>query len=370
MDRDMQSLIDLAREGTARSRSVLTDNMLDFFIAPEGRLNDQERAIMDDILTSLVHRMELSLRCTLAENLADTPSAPPSLITFLAQDEASVARPILLKSRLLRDEQLIEIIKHRTKEHQLCIAMRRDISELVSSSLISHGDEDVVESLLQNDTAAISQEAMAYLVAESRQFSQFQEPLLARGDLPPSLAHRMFWWVSAALRSKILAEFDLCEHDIDHALEASTGQILDDADNTASVAIDDTARQLVEKLHGDNALTAETVINMLRKGHIPAYIAAMSLLSNLHTPTIRRIIFDASVEPLAILCKAVKFSEAHFSTMALLLLQQNSDQRQSTTKLYEVLEIFRNISSDKARIVLRYWHSESHLGNAVKELAG
>lgn len=370
MDRDMQSLIDLARQGTARSRAVLTDNMLDFFIAPEGRLNDQERAIMDDILTNLVDQMELTLRRALAEKLADTPSAPSSLITFLAQDEASVARPILLKSCLLRDEQLIEIVKHRTKEHQLCIAMRRNISELVSSSLISHGDEDVIETLLQNDSATISQDAMAYLVAESRQFSQFQEPLLARGDLPASLAHRMFWWVSAALRSKILTDFEVCEHDIDHALETSTGQILNDTANTGNAAIDDTARQLVEKLRDEDALTPETIINMLRKGHIPAYIAAMGLLSNLHTQTIRRIIFDASVEPLAILCKAVKFSEAHFSTMALLLLQQNSNQRQSTTKLYEVLEIFRNISSDKARIVLRYWHSESYLGSAVKELAG
>ena len=369
MDRDMQSLIDLAREGTARSRAVLADNILDFFIAPEGRLNDQERAIMDDILTNLVHQMELSLRRALSEKLADTRSAPPSLITFLAQDDVSVARPILLKSRLLRDEQLIEVIKHRTKDHQLCIAMRRNISELVSSSLISHGDEDVIESLLQNDSAAISQDAMAYLVAESRQFSQFQEPLLARGDLPASLAHRMFWWVSAALRNKILTDFELSEHDIDIALEASTRQILDDADHT-DIAIGTTARQLVEKLHGDDALTPETIINMLRKGHIPAYIAAMGLLADLSEQTIRRIIFDASVEPLAILCKAVKFSEAHFSTMALLLLHQNSDQRQSTTKLYEVLEIFRNISSDKALIVLRYWHSESFLGNAVKELAG
>ena len=103
---------------------------------------------MDDILTNLVDQMELTLRRALAEKLADTPSAPSSLITFLAQDEASVARPILLKSCLLRDEQLIEIVKHRTKEHQLCIAMRRNISELVSSSLI-----EKVEHIVRKDSA-------------------------------------------------------------------------------------------------------------------------------------------------------------------------------------------------------------------------
>ena len=370
MDRDLRSLIDLAREGTAHSRSVLADNILDFFISPEGRLNDQDRAMMDDILTSLVHQMELSLRRDLAQRLADSASAPPSLIAFLAQDEASVARPILQQSKLLCDAQLVEIVKHRTKEHQLSIAMRRDISELVSSSLISTGDEDVIESLLHNESAAISQDAMAYLVAESRQHSQFQGPLLAREDLPASLAHRMFWWVSAALRNKILTDFELSEYDIDPTLERSTSKLIEDADQSGKLSIDNAAIQLVEKLYADQALTPEAVINMLRKGHIAAYIAAMALLADLRTQIIRRIIFDTSIEPLAILCKAVNFPEAHFSTMALLLLHQNSDQRQSTTKLYEVLEIFRNISSDKARIVLRYWHSESYLDNAVKELAG
>src|SRR5690606_37694768 len=109
-------------------------------------------------------------------------------------------------------------------QHRLAIAMRDRISEPGTEALIAHGSADVVEALLRNEVAVLSRWAMEYLVAESRRLDRFQEPLLARSDLPRELAHRMCWWVWAAMLWRILMEFELSEEDLDAALQRATRQ--------------------------------------------------------------------------------------------------------------------------------------------------
>ena len=76
---------------------------------------------MLDILHRLVHDFEKSLRTIIAKNLVDWSDIPQDLATFLANDDIDVAYPILSKSGVLKDENLIEIIQHRTMEHQMAL---------------------------------------------------------------------------------------------------------------------------------------------------------------------------------------------------------------------------------------------------------
>ena len=114
---------------------------------------------------------------------------------------------ILRSSRLLSDPDLIEIVKHRSQEHLLVIALRAPLSAEVAEAIVDHGDDRVLEQLLKNPDAILSRRALEYLVGESQRVDSFQEPLLSRHDLPGDLAHRMFWWVSAALRKEIGARW-------------------------------------------------------------------------------------------------------------------------------------------------------------------
>lgn len=368
MDQEISSLIEMAKDSTTRARQALTDNMLDLFVAPESQLSDRERALMDDILRKLITEMEASVRANLAEKLATREDVPTALIDMLAEDEISVARPILQKSNLLRDEKLVEIIRHRTHEHQLCIAMREELSYAVSDALVNYGDSDVLEALIQNRSAEISAKAMDYLVAESRRYDRFQEPLLSRTDLSAALANRMFWWVSASLRKKILTEFEIAEHELDHIIEQATRKSVAEAQEDRANNAEGTARKLVAEMDERGELTPEALINMLRNQRVNAYVAGMAQRANLPLKTVRRIIFDDEVEPLAVLCKATGFLEAHFSTMALLLMHGRTHERQSEEKLREVLELFRRISSDQARITLRYWHADSAFSRAIDDV--
>lgn len=367
--RDMSSLIAMAREGTRRSRQILAENVLDLVLSQDGRLSDQERALTDQVLSRLVKDMELQVRQQLATQLADSLHAPEGLIEMLARDDISVAGPILQYSQLLQETTLIEIIQLRTREHQLCIAMRASLSSAVSDSLIDHAvDPDVVEALIRNPNATLSHAAMAYLVAESRRFDQFQEPLLSRADLPAELANQMFWWVSANLRQKILKEFNIAEHVLDPALENVTRDILAMTEAEKPGTAVATATKLASALHDEDQLKVEVIINMLRNLRIPAFCAGLSSLAGISFTTVNRIVLDKDITPFAVLCKALEFNEAHFSTMALLLLQSRNNSRQSTKELRNVLEIFREISSDHAQLTLNYWHNDSELQKAAQKM--
>ena len=69
---------------------------------------------MTDILRRLIRDVEVTVRKALAGRLAGEASAPPDLIKPLANDEIEVAHSILLKSEVLQDIELIEIIEHRS----------------------------------------------------------------------------------------------------------------------------------------------------------------------------------------------------------------------------------------------------------------
>ncbi len=367
--RDMASLIAMAREGTKRSRQLLAENVLDLVVSQDGRLSDHARALTDQVLTNLVKSMEVQVRRELALRLVDLPHAPDGLLAMLAKDEILVAGPLLECSRILKDSTLVEVVQMRTREHQLCIAMRENLSTTVSDALVEHAAEpDILEALIRNPNASISEASMAYLVAESRRFDQFQEPLLSRADLPAELAHKMFWWVSVQLRQKILSDFNIEEHEVDPLLEAATKDILAETEAERAGTARAKAETLAKTLKDEGQLTVELLIDMLRKNRIPAFCASMSHLAGISFSTVYRIILDKDITPFAILCKAIKLNEAHFSTMALLVLHSQNNKQQSAQQLQNLLRLFKEITSDQAQKTLTYWHNDSELQKAALKI--
>ena len=187
-------------------------------------VSDRTKALMSQILRRLVHDVEIKLRRSLAEKLSKRADTPHALIVELANDEYEVTHPILIESNVLQDADLIETIKHRTMAHQLAISMRESLSEDVSEALVDTGQEDVIASLLNNHGAKVSRHVMDYLVSESKRVDAYQNPLVRRPDLPPELAERMSWWVSAALREYISERFSLDLGELDVSIETAVSE--------------------------------------------------------------------------------------------------------------------------------------------------
>ncbi|SLN77162.1 DUF2336 domain-containing protein [Oceanibacterium hippocampi] len=342
------------------------ENMSDLFVSANGRLNDRERAMMSDILRKLVISMEMAVRRDLSDRLAANDAAPRDLVNQLANDEIEVARPILLRSKVLEELDLIEVIKHRGQEHQIVVAQREGLSAAVADVLIDFGDEDVISALIENHEAEISARALDYLVSESRRIDRFQEPLLQREDLPTRLAQRMFWWVSAALRKHILSEFDVDEGMLDDELEAATQSIVDEATSPRMTE----AEQLVAELEARRELNERFLVQSLRNNQVSVFIAGLARIAGIDRFIARRIVFDMGGESLAVACRAAGFDRTSFGAIFMLTRAgaQPGGRGADPATLQAILQFFDKLTVQRAHSALRYWMRDEGYLAAIERL--
>ena len=272
-DTEMQDLLDLARDKSASGKSQLVQVVGDLYFEEERVLNERERTLMTDILRQLIQDVEVSVRKALADRMAEESGAPSVLINILANDELDVAHNILLNSEVLQDLELIEIIQHQTFEYQLTIAMRNKVSEAVSEALVETGNTKVIKTLIENETAQISDDTIETLVNASKTEEPFQEPLLNRPDLSPHLAKRMYWWVSAALRKHIVEEYQIDPTELDQKIESTIKDLLGEPEADGSHGEIDTrslqqASHLAQKLADKQAITPQVLFQTLRRGEV------------------------------------------------------------------------------------------------------
>ncbi|MBI3707158.1 MAG: DUF2336 domain-containing protein [Proteobacteria bacterium] len=361
----LRSLLELAQSTTTANRRVIFENVADLFLSAQGRLTDQQRALMGDILSKLVIEMEMKLRKDLAQRLANLDTAPRELIVTLANDQIEVARPVLLRSPILRDPDLIEIVKHRSQEHMLSVALRAPLSAEVAEAIVDRGDEQVIEQLLKNPDASLSRRALEYLVAESQRVDRFQQPILNRHDLPPELAHRMFWWVSAALRRGILERYSIDSALLDDAIQETTRDALSEPGaRTAGTQ----AARLVEGVADAAQLDERFLVQTLRGGKITAFVAALGRLCRVEPLVARRIVFDPGGQSLAIACRAINVERANFATILLLARQGSANGVTPPSFVNEMMKFYDSITPQRARVVLGYWRADSEYVKAISEI--
>ncbi len=364
---DLGSMMALARDATKAGRKALFATVNDLFRDSEGTLSERERALMGDILRKLIGDVETAVRKELAERLAERDDAPHDLMVALADDEFEVAHAVLVKSAVLMDTDLVEIVRHRSQAHQLAIATRKSVSEEVSQALADTGDTDVITTMLENDEAAISRSLMAHLVAESKRIDGFQMPLVNRRDLPPDLARKMYWWVSAAIRDHIVENFAVDPVAIDDTVELAVKDVLEKGDAFAGDVTE--AQRFANEMSQRNRLTEDFLVKILRQGEISLYEACFAKATNIELGLAQQVLYQPSGDWLAFACKAVGFKRETFLeifeiTRTIITDEQPLDRRQAT----EAGKFYAWLNRDHATAVIRRWQRDPNYLHALNEI--
>jgi len=358
----------LALDRSIEGRRALTNTIGDLYSERGTTLSEREHALMADILRKLIRDCEMAVRRDLSERLATAENPPHDLILALANDEFEVAQPILMQSRVLRDIELIQIIRHRTQQHQLAIAMRRSVSEYVSDALVETGSVDVIKALLENKDARISEATMEYLADESQRVDSYQEPLIKRQDLKPELAERMYLWVSAALRQHILEHFDIHPGQLDDHLEGIIESI---SGGPQQQMASQPAETLAEELAKQQRITPDFLIQVLRQGEITLFEALFEKLSGLPQPRLQRVLYDSGGDGLAIACRALDMPKSSFATIYLLSRKRNTGQSVVDPRdLSRALQLFDRASLEAAQQVVKMWCRDPAYQDAIELIAG
>lgn len=359
---EVQQLVTLARDKSAVGRSALVAAIHDLYSGNQRVLTSQDRVVMLDIIRRLIHEVEISVRRTLAEHFAERPDAPHDLVVTLANDEIEVAHPVLVTSEVLKDPELIEIVRHRTMEHQVAIAMRPRVSEPVSDALVETDRENVITTLLSNRGARISIGTMDYLVEQSQRVSSYQKPLVERHDLSPQLAKKLYWGVSAALRTHILENFDIDPDALDETMESAVHDVI--VKETEAIRRTDAQDEPVEP---EDTGDEHILVQLLRQGEVARFLDRFTRLTNLRLNLARRILFEPNGEGLAIACKAIGLDKHTFVSIFLRFRQGRlGDKRVEQDELSRALNFYGRTAPETAKALVRRWRRDPDYLNALR----
>lgn len=364
---EVSRLLALSRDRSVEGRGRLATLIGELFSNESGQISDKEKAIILEILEKTVSEIEVSVRAQISSRLAGMPNVPEKLISFLANDSSEVAYPILKESGVLKDEDLIEIIKKRSQEHQIAISMRQKVSINVSQELINTGSEQVIVSLLNNKTASISQAAFEYLESESRRVDTFQEPLLSREDLPPKIAQRMYLWVSVALREMISQNYDVDGDVIDGLLE-QTAMDLYSADIGES-EFSGKSQNLAKELVQNGQASTDMLINVLSVGEVHLFVSLLSTISGVRENLVLKLTLEPEGEGLAVICKGLGYDKGVYASLfGLLSRTQMEGPAQFKQNLRAALAFFDSFSVSVAERVIHHWCLNQNYLSALREV--
>ena len=366
---EVQQLLQLAREKSEQARSHLFEVMGDLFQEQAAVLSAQERALMVDILEKLVREVSHDIRLKLSNRLADLPGTPRELAILLANDEIDIASPILMRSRALHDADLIEIIHHRSRQHILAVAMRRDLSMSISEVLVDTGHNDVIMALLNNQEAKISEKTMAYLVDQSKHIDAFQEPLVHRRDLPRDLAVKMCYWVSAAIRQFVIEKFQVDANEFDDTIEPILQEQLTATLQEAPAPDAMTpAEEAARAVKDSGKLTARLMIQTLRRGEVPMFEAMFAQAAELRLPLIHRLLYEVGGNGIAVIARALRLSREEFATIYLLTRRARPGLGGGAVDLGRSLGFFDKVAVEPAMKVLERWRRDPQYLFAIKTI--
>lgn len=358
---DPGQLLDLAHSRTPADREALAETIMDLFDGTVS-LTDRERALMFDILHKVILDVEQAVRRAVSARLAEMEDAPRDLIKQLANDVVDVAYPVLTRSRVLWDEDLIEVIRFRTLEHQLAVAMRYAVSEPVTASLAQTGNDSVIETLLRNPNARISQSLLDYLAEQSRRVDTFREPLLQRRELGRDLAKRMFLWVSAALRRHIIERFGLDEAMVEELLQQAAQDQIGESEAEQPGGSEALAAEMADA----GLLEPEVMVQALAQGEIDLFVGMFACAANLRRRIVMRLLFEPEGTGFAVASKGIGLDRSTFSQL-LRLSRVTVARRGGTAGATEqALDVFDTITRDQAQKVLQRWRLDPEFTAAIR----
>lgn len=252
-------------------------------------LAPRERELAHEILGYLVHDVAISVRESLARCLDDNPAAPRDVVLKLARDIDQVAIPVLERSPVLTDEDLVGLVYYGSPAKQCAIAARPDVAAPVSEAIAHRGDRSAVLTLVHNAGAVINEAAATILVKRYADDADVAAPLVQRGELPALLVERLIAMVSEQLREYLVAQ-----HEVDHRVAATLEEQTRERTTTDALTRmgTDDMRALVAQLSQNGRLTATLILRAACAGEIRFVEAAFAELTAVPDERIWRLIHD------------------------------------------------------------------------------
>lgn len=245
-------------------------------------LAPQDRREAEVALTSLLDDPAPSVRKALAEAFASAQDAPIAIVVALANDQSDVASPILSRSPLLGDGELIDCAAIGDAFAQAAIALRASVSPSVAAAIAEVAAREPLIALAVNPGADIPEFSMRRMVERFGSDGELREALLSRPGLPPSVRSDLVAATASALSQFVVGCAWLSSERADRVVREATDKahvmIAADAERSRDWRA---ARALVKHLRACGRLTPSLALRALLSGNSCLFDAALVELSGL-----------------------------------------------------------------------------------------
>lgn len=348
-------LLRLARSRRLDDRQRLLMGVVDLCAAaPEG--SKPEREVMADVFLTLVAQAERDIRKALAERLADADWAPRALINVLALDEIEIARPVIARSPLLRDHDLLRVLVEATIEHQIEVARRPNVGGVVVDAILDRGEPCVLTALAGNASADLTEPSFKRLIQASQRIAALRAPLVRHPRLNSQLAQELYVWVGQALREAISERFRVDPAALDRAMQRAVKAAQQPAPpsgvarrSAPDPERDEMERRLIAKLDAAGQLRPGYLVRAAREGRVSLFENALAMLGGYSVADVRRATAADTPAALAMACNSVGIDRVVFPTLVAAIRRQNGGLPSGQASASDIMALFAAEPEDSAR---------------------
>lgn len=218
------------------------------------------------------------VRQAMSDVFASSQKAPPVVVRALAADQFEVAQPLIERSPLLADEDLIDLVAAGKPQSQFTIARRPLLTVTVAAAIADMATPEACLALLENGDADITLASVDRIIERFGHLAPIRENLLARDDLPMAMRQTLLSKLSRTLAGFVAErQWLVPEHAEYAAREACEKATVALAADTPYEEIGD----LVRHLRQSGQLTAGMLLRALLSGNVVLFEEALAELSDL-----------------------------------------------------------------------------------------
>jgi uncharacterized protein (DUF2336 family) len=354
----LRELDEAVSRGTPESRRRALWHTTDLMIA--GSYSEDEIWTFGEVIGRLADEIEVAARAQLAKRLARFDRAPVNIIHKLAfDDEIEVAGPVLRESERLEPYALIANVCLKGQTHMLAITQRKSIDESVTDVLVTRGNQEVVQSVVNNNGARLSEFGFLHMIQRAEGDSILAEQLGLRKDIPRHIFQQLIAKASDDVRKRLEGERPNMGEQIQSTVTDVAGELQSKFGPVSRSYY--VAKRVVTTQHRQGNLNESSISLYARSHKLDEVTIGLSLLCALPADVIERAVLDKNRETLLILVKALDFSWA--TTMSLLFLGAK-DHRITAKELSSLEKEFGRLNIKTSRSVLEFYQTRKHAGDA------
>lgn len=252
-------------------------------------LSFDDRCAAEAALTMLLDDPSPKVRLAMAESLSLSQRAPVQIISALAWDQPEISGLVLMRSPVLSDEVLIDLVAGSTAEASRQIALRPQVSAPLAAAIAEVGEALACVALVANTGAEISPASLKRIAERHGQVAAVREALLTNRQLSPDTQHLLLGKLGEALSASPLVRALMGAPRAERVTkEACVSACVSLLDHTPVAE----CPTLVQQLRASGQLTSGFLVRIVAFGKIDFFGAALVALSGHKEARVRSLLAD------------------------------------------------------------------------------